>query len=343
MSNIALRIPVSALVAVLAFTASVPSGTVFDGVASAADAPAQPDVFSHQKAYLDNVKAVCDVGPWAGGESVITAASVTYPDFESAMADRSYRAAIEAVGGDKTGIEDLIAKSKEPGTPFQMGTDVKLASEVYKERMNGIFACAQINFKIRTHENLLKTIKGEKADSGNTAKKLEEQTKKLRLELTRRHCADRTSTDGKGNVMMKGMVLNQTAKEYCNYRHYLQYLKSNAQNRISSFVTAEEKRRSDGAAKSPEAGSKALGSAEEAGIAVANLTVSIGQEIDHTREVFPQSMLAYKEFERTYASHVVMLFVLEDYMLLRDTLKKVMNPLGQVIYKASNAESPKSP
>lgn len=73
------------------------------------------------------------------------------------------------------------------------------------------------------------------------------------------------------------------------------------------------------------------------------MTVSIAQEIEHTREVFPQSLVAYNEFERTYASHVVMLFVLEDYALLRDTLKKVMNPLGQVIYKASNAESPKSP
>lgn len=263
MSNIATRISVSALVAALAFTASVPSGTVFDGVVSAADAPAQSDLFSYQKAYLDNVKAVCDNGPWAGGESVITAASVTYPNFESPMADRSYRAAVDAVGGDKTGIEDLIVKSREPGTPFQMGTDVKLASEVYKERMNGIFACAQVNFKIRTHENLLKTIKGEKADSGNTAKKLEEQTKKLRLELTRRHCADRTSTDGKDNVMMKGMVLDQTAKEYCNYRHYLQYIKSNAQNRISAFVQAEQKRRSDGAAKSLDGGSKSVGSAED--------------------------------------------------------------------------------
>ena len=209
--------------------------------------------------------------------------------------------------------------------------------------MNGIFACAQINFKIRTHENLLKTIKGEKADSGNTAKKLEEQTKKLRSELTRRHCADRTSTDGKDTVMMKKMVLKQTAKEYCNYRHYLQYLKSNAQYRLADYVAAEKKRRTDGPEKSADGSSKPLGDTEEAGTAVANLTVAIGQEIDHTREVFPQAMLAYNEFERTYASHVVMLFVLEDYVLLRDTLKKVMNPLGQVIYKASNAESPKSP
>ena len=126
---------------------------------------------------------------------------------------------------------------------MQFGTDVKLASETYKERMNGIFACAQVNFKIRTHESLLKSIKGAKADSGNTAKKIEEQTRMLRKELTKRHCADRTSTEGKGNIMMKKMVLSQSTMEYCNYRSYLQYLKFNAQYRMSGFVQAETKRR----------------------------------------------------------------------------------------------------
>jgi len=89
----------------------------------------------------------------------------------------------------------------------------------------------------------LKSIKGAKADSGNTAKKIEEQTRMLRKELTKRHCADRTSTEGKGNIMMKKMVLSQSTMEYCNYRSYLQYLKFNAQYRMSGFVQAETKRR----------------------------------------------------------------------------------------------------
>lgn len=97
MSNVFSRISVSALAALLAFTAMVPSGAVFEGTASAADDAEQPELFSYQKAYLDNVKNICDTGPWAGGESVITAASVTYPDFKSAMGDRSYVAAVDAV------------------------------------------------------------------------------------------------------------------------------------------------------------------------------------------------------------------------------------------------------
>lgn len=66
----------------------------------------------------------------------------------------------------------------------------------------------------------------------------------------------------------------------------------------------------------------------------------ITQEIAHTREVFPQAMVAFTEFEKTYASHIVLEFILQDYIDLRDSLKKLLNPIGQVIYKISNAQSP---
>ena len=49
-------------------------------------------------------------------------------------------------------------------------------------------------------------------------------------------------------------------------------------------------------------------------------------------------MVAFTEFEKTYASHVVLEFILQDYINLRDSLKQVMNPIGQVIYKASNKQ-----
>lgn len=211
--------------------------------------------------------------------------------------------------------------------------------------MNGIFACAQINFKIRTHERLLKTVRAEKADSGNTVKRIEEQTKLLRQELSRRKCADRTSTEGKPNVFMKKDLLNQSTYEYCNYRHYLQYLKANAQNRLSKFIEAEEARKKlKGTIASPEAENAAKkGSSEDLLAQVGGAVSFIETEIAHTRQVFPQALIAYNEFERTYGSHVVMLFILEDYLLLRDSLKKIMNPLGQVIYKASNAQSPRNP
>ena len=201
----------------------------FTGIANA---EGEDELFSYETAYRKNVAQVCEKAWNPSNGSVIRAKDVVYPEIGSKTADAQYRKGVEGVGGDVSGIASLLGAGPS-GAPFDFGRDVKLASEVYKERMNGIFACAQINFKIRSHEQLLKTIRAEKADSGNTAKKIEEQTKMLRQELSKRKCADRTSTEGKANILMKKDLLNQSTYEYCNYRHYLQYLKQNAQNKLS--------------------------------------------------------------------------------------------------------------
>lgn len=336
MSNFVHR-TVSVCLALL-LAAPLTSESFLVGKASAEDA--EGELWSYPVAYTENVASVCS--KWNPKEgSVINMKEIAYPEIGNANADAIYRKDIKDMGGDASGLEAIIAKGS--GNGFEFGSDLLKASEVYKERMNGVFACAQINFKIRTNEQLLKTIKGAKAGDGNTAKKVEEQAKMLRSEMKNRHCADRTSTEGKPNIMMKSQVLVQSTYEYCNYRHYVQYLRDNAQNRLSKFIEAEDTRRKDKAASPDSAASSPTSTSEEMGVKVGNFVVSIDQEIAHTREVFPQAMVAYTEFERTYASHVVMLFVLEDYSLLRDSLKKVMNPLGQSIYKASNAESPFSP
>lgn len=334
-------------------TVTVLSNSLFFVPVFAEDAPSGEDagnetLWAYEENYLKNVKDVCKVQWNPENGSILQAKDIKYPQIGSKTAEKEYREGVRSVGGDSSRLEELLApdipsagEGFQMGFPPKFGSDVSRASEVYKERMNGIFACAQINYKIRVHEQLLKTVKGEKADSGNTVKKIEEQTRMLRQELSKRKCADRTATEGKSNVLMKKDLLRQSTYEYCNYRHYLQYLKSNAQYRLANFIDAEEKRK--GATANAENAPSPSGPVEKLAESVGGIVVRIDQEISHTREVFPQSMVAYTEFERTYASHVVMLFILEDYALLRDSLKKVMNPLGQVIFKASNAQSPFSP
>lgn len=204
--------------------------------------------------------------------------------------------------------------------------------------MNATFACAQIQYKIRVHEKLVKTVQGEKADAGNMVKKIEEQTRMLKKESAKRGCVDLSNTEGANNVYLKKTLLDNAFYQYCDYRHYLQYLKTNVSTRLSKFYESEKKRSPD-TVTNPDAKESSL-SVEKAVNGILSSMSKIDVEIAHTREVFPQSMVAYAEFERTYASHVVLLMITEDYRLLRESLKKIMNPLGQVIYKASNAQSP---
>ncbi|MDQ1343744.1 MAG: hypothetical protein QG650_464 [Patescibacteria group bacterium] len=217
----------------ITFSAVLATLIVFQGVSvsRAEEAPAEGSdrkLWSYEESYRKNVEDVCKKAWNPANGSVIQAKDLIYPKIGSKNADKQYREGVKSVGGDVSGIGEILSDISGDD-PFSFGSDIALASETYKERMNGIFACAQINFKIRTHERLLRTIKGEKADNGNTAKRVEEQTKLLRQEMRKRKCADRTATEGKNNIMMKKDLLRQSTYEYCNYRHYLQYLKFNTQ------------------------------------------------------------------------------------------------------------------
>lgn len=268
---------------------------------------------------------------------MITAAKFSYPKIGDPAADDAYREGIKTVSGDLSNLDSILLSPADPQS-FDFGRDVKAASEVYKERMSAVFACAQLNLKIRVHQNVMDTVVAKKATAGNTIRTLKAQNTALKQEMGRRNCADRTNTEGKSNLLLKSQVLRQTTYEYCNYRHYLQYLKFNSQSRVAKTLTAQREKK-----KNDTSSEVVSGNAEQLSSAISTYSAAIANEIEHTKNVFPQAMLAFNEFERNYPTHVIMLFILEDYVLLRDTLKKVMNPLGQVIYKASNAQSPYSP
>jgi hypothetical protein len=319
----------------LVLLAALSVGTVFAADEQTADDP----VASYAQGYRTPVKEVCDTA-FKPSVSLILQGSFPYPEIGDANSKQRYRDMVKGVGGDLSALQPIFEfdiprtqTTLESVIPPKLRNDLAAASVAYKERTNALFACAEISFKIKTHESILESVRGSKADTGNMAKSLQKQTERLRQELDRRHCSPAaTSADGNGFSLRK-TLLDNAFYQYCDYRHYLQYLKTNISSRLAQ---ASQNARDNG---TPLKGSM---SAESAVANIASSVSNIDSEISHTREVFPQAMVAYSEFERTYATHVVMLFIEEDYRLIRETLKKVMNPLGQVIYKASNAQSPYS-
>lgn len=43
------------------------------------------------------------------------------------------------------------------------------------------------------------------------------------------------------------------------------------------------------------------------------------------------------ELEKTYGQHILLTYILGDYITLREDLQNIMQPLSQLFYKASNA------
>jgi hypothetical protein len=132
---------------------------------------------------------------------------------------------------------------------------------------------------------------------------------------------------------LRKSLLDNTTYQYCNYRQYLYYLDYTSKNTLNTYYASKNTLGAED--KNP------LKDTSSVAIDIAISANKIVSEIAHTKEVFPQAMVAYAEFEKTYASHIILEFILQDYIDLRDSLKKLLNPIGQVIYKASNAQSPK--
>ena len=63
-------------------------------------------------------------------------------------------------------------------------------------------------------------------------------------------------------------------------------------------------------------------------------------EISRAQRALPRAIIAYQEMYRTYAAHLMLVIVYDDYVLLRDNLNKYMSPVSQLFEKAFNAMIP---
>lgn len=263
--------------------------------------------------YLDSVDNFCkptDPSLWKDWEkdSLIKIAQIRYADITSKNSDEIYKNYLGTLKRDTSQISLL---NIGVGPKF-----LEKASYVYKETMGSIYACAVMNAKVRITDNLITNIP---TTQSNLKQKLKNQLSNLRKKMETDGCREIGNT---AELSLKKTLLDNTTYQYCNYRQYLYYLQMSSKRTLSEYFT----------------GSVNQGNTDSAAVEISKASDKIATEISHTKEVYPQAMVAFMEFEKTYASHVVLQFILQDYIDLRTSLKQVLNPIGQVIYKASNKQ-----
>lgn len=74
---------------------------------------------------------------------------------------------------------------------------------------------------------------------------------------------------------------------------------------------------------------------------VATKNIQIARESKRAQDLYKLSFQSFSEFERTYELHLWLTVLYEDFINIRDNFKRLLNPIGQVIYKIVNAQSPK--
>lgn len=183
--------------------------------------------------------------------------------------------------------------------------------------MNNIYKCALLWVQKKS----LLLIKNDLTKKNpvlleNIWEKIDSKISKLEMTSSSLKC---NNSDDKSSII-KLNVLQQSTYETCKYVTYLDYIKEYTE-KISSLTSDKKQKYSN-----------------EELLFIYNKNLNdIDLEIEHTYKVFPMAFHALWEYENNISIHFLLELIKDDYVILREKLHEVLNPINQVVYKISNA------
>lgn len=197
---------------------------------------------------------------------------------------------------------------------------LSIAKETYENNMNNIYKCAILTTQLST----LKLVKNDILPQSNNPdlskeiwNEIDSQIKKIGISIDSVWCKNKNDN----NSVQKLDILKQTTYELCKYHSYLEYLREYNSNYENLIVNSDEE----------DFNSMYLVNLEK------YRKQEIDDEIEKVYKVYPIAFNAYKEYENNLLNHILLNLVENDYVVLRENLHKVLNPINQVVYKISNA------
>lgn len=247
-----------------------------------------------------------------------------------------------------TWMEDMITQEKtplgkqyleaalDPGYIWEFDgyKAIEVAQRVYHARMDSLFDCAVIESRIGIIEWLKKA---------QALKWQSEIINKLTKELTilstqQKQCLPNeqevVNTSTVPAVISRGVTMrmvNTATLQYCHYRKYLSYLDSNINQNIAGTLDEETRIGEVAEPTTPE-------NSEKMAAELISRQLQMREEISKADRSLPRAILAYQEMQRTYAAHLLLVIVYDDYVRLRDNLHRYMSPVSQLFKKAFNAQ-----
>ena len=203
---------------------------------------------------------------------------------------------------------------------------LSLAQTQYRNAMNGVFSCAILSSREKMLVNLTEILRSK------TANKESEITRKLQKEIER---IGRTKSTIKcqpsGNTPESKIyekLINSSTLQYCHYRNYIEYLDSNLRENIDDVMKLENQ-------------TNAWGSTTVMSVAnsIQAKQQSLTGAINKAERSIERAIESYKEMERTYSVHILLVILYDDYVRLRDNLWSYFDIVSQTFEKANNAQA----
>ena len=220
---------------------------------------------------------------------------------------------------------------------------LQVAQSAYHAQMNTIFDCAVIESRM----SIIEKLQNARALQGRS-EIIEKMKKELdKLKTQRQQCLPDEKKTNNESWWDKGgsaldvppnsqevalRMVNTATLQYCHYRKYLSYLDSNLNADVTRFMTEDLKVGTPWDLKTPQ-------NTEAFHLALMNRQEQIRMEIYRADRVLPRAIQAYQEMERTYATHLLLVIIYDDYVRLRANLNKYLSATSQLFEKANNAMS----
>ena len=238
-------------------------------------------------------------------------------------------------------IEDVINTEKNPTEKAKLSKDldlgriglfdgfksVEIARIQYRANMDRIFSCAVIASRIEKTEKVQSLISD--AGSSDIKDKLKKDIEKMK-KLKAGNCGE--NADGDTLTDYGAAVSSSATVEYCSYRNYLDYLQSNIDANYTRVIELEKKIGTWDSRRNLNTLSSVAGD-------ISNRQLQVQRDIARAASTLPKAILAYREMERTYSVHLMLMIIYDDYLELRQNVNTYLNAVSQLFEKANNAQS----
>ena len=287
--------------------------------------------------YKKETETFCDnsAQPWndpktGGGKN---ASIPLYPNLEAneILASLSSLKSREEIPALRERIEkELDEKRIGNFTGFKT---LEIARIQYRTAMDHTFACSVLKSRVNTLSTLQEVInKSMGSKSSEIQNKLKKEADKMNALIG--SLKDCNTENGEQSVPMSTKLVNTATRQYCHYGKYLQFLGKSLDTNSAGIKSLEEQ----------------IGNTEEKETLTRNMIEwernlssrqeAIRKEFVRAEQTLPRAIAAYKEMERTYGAHLLLVILYDDYVKLRENLSKYMNSMSQLLEKAYNAQNP---
>lgn len=186
----------------------------------------------------------------------------------------------------------------------------------YEDDMNNIYKCSLVHVQKNALNRIKDLIKKNtfikrwiEAKINNNLSILDEMSSQMK-------CLNTTNDQA-----LKLVVLRQTTYLTCDYSFYMNYLSEYFDN-PANIISFE--------------GDEWIPIVDAANL-ITTRKNQLLDAVDHANKMYSLAFNAYSEYENNILAHFLLELLKEDFIVFRQKLHEVLNPLNQTIYKIPNA------